>query len=117
VRRTLSDGPSPEKPIRNQTISRPGLFATRAFRRSFSRLYTEISVTFEEDDEEENKLGFIDKSRIRTTATINWGYQAEQSCSLTKKTSSWDSLADTIEYVPEFALVLCSRANKSSNYF
>jgi hypothetical protein len=94
------------------------LFATRAFRRSFSRLYTELSVTFEEDDEEENELGFIDKSRTTTTATINWGYQAEQSCSVTKKTSSWDSLADTIEYVPEFALVLgSSRAKNSSNYF
>jgi hypothetical protein len=62
LRRTLSDGPSPDKRKRNHTISRPGLFVTRAFRRSSSRLYTEISGTFEEDDDEEDELGFLDNS-------------------------------------------------------
>ena len=61
LRRTLSDGPSPNR--RNvpevPVASRPGLFVTQVFRRSSSGIQ-KIIGTFEEDDEDE--LEFCDTS-------------------------------------------------------
>ena len=61
LRRTLSDGgPSPDR--RRAEVSRPGLFATRAFRRSPSAgLYAKVCGTFEEDDDVD-ELGGVGNS-------------------------------------------------------
>jgi hypothetical protein len=61
LRRTLSEGPSPDGRKKDEA-SRPGLFVTQAFRRSSSRVYAKITGTFEEDDDEEDELGFMDNS-------------------------------------------------------
>jgi Ring finger domain len=72
LRRTLSDGgPSPDR--RRDEVSRPGLFATRAFRRSPSAgLYAKVSGTFDEDDDVD-ELGGVGNS---------WGGNDEDSLRL-----------------------------------
>lgn len=60
LRRTLSEGPSPTRQPVKILISRPGLFATRCFRRSSSRNYGKLNKAVEEeyDNDDEDDLHF-----------------------------------------------------------
>ena len=79
LRRTLSDGPSPTRQSVQVLVSRPGLFATRCFRRSSSRNYSKLNKAVEEDydNDDEDDLQFgdswrddEDKSRIQQHPTV-----------------------------------------------